>query len=321
MSETNDIVCQLRSASGRSNGDCVMLGRRFRDDLGPRAEQRDFWILVNEPVSENEWMTYAFWSFRSFVTGIWRAPSGKVYATDADLGGFYLFHDIKDLQRGAEHVKLHDVAPEGVWGLADDCIFVWGTRVDERRQKTYPVFKYDGTQWRELPPLPCPTNRIHGVSEDVIYASGWHGMVAKWDGSAWQRISVPTSTIVTDIYVDSGDEIYAVTNDGVLLEGSASDWGVGGSNPLGATPFSSVAKFRGEVYIGANDVGLMKRASAGGAVEEFKPKLGAVHIEARDNLIITCDNRVAGSLDGSRFFSIGTGKFAELTANKPLPVD
>lgn len=62
----------------------------------------------------------------------------------------------------------------------------------------------------------------------------------------------------------------------------------------------------------------MKRASGGG-VEEFKSNVGAVFMEVRDNLIITCSERISGSNDGQRFFSAGRDKLAELTANKPIP--
>lgn len=253
------------------------------------------------------------------MTGIWRSPAGTVYATDADMGGLYVFQDIMDTNRPSDRVKLNGVTPEGVWGLSDDCVFVWGTRMDADRKKTYPVFRFDGSAWNELAPLPHPTNRIHGVSPDVIYACGWHGMIAKWNGGGWQEFPAPTREIVTGIHVESHDELYAVTNDGQLLEGSASGWDYSASNPLGATPFSSVAKFAGEVFVAANELGLMRRVSGGGALEVFKPKVTGVHMEARESLIVTCDNIVAGTFDGQDFKGAAKNQLALLTANKPIP--
>lgn len=319
MEEPVEIECQYRIASGRGYDDCVVLGRRFPKHIGPVSTESDFWIIVNMPMPNDSTDIRAVWTVRSYVTGIWRAPSQAVYATDADLGGYYYFPDVMDLQRGADEIRLNDISPEGVWGLSDDCVFIWGTRMDDQRQKHYLVFQYDGSSWRELPPLPHPINAIHGTQPDLVYAVGWQGMVSKWNGSAWQQFPVPTQSIVNDVHVESFDEIYAVTNQGELLEGSASGWGAAGSNPLGPTPFSAVAKYKGEVYIGAGGVGLMKRASGGGAVEQFKPHVDTYHLESRENLTITSAARTVGTNDNQRFRTTAQDQFAALTKGKPIP--
>lgn len=314
---TSPLVCQFRQASGRAFNDCVILGRRFPDSIGPVATESDFWILINEPRPAGT-VTHAFWSFRSFVTGIWQAPSGTVYATDADMGGLYVFEEILNTDRRPDRVKLDDVTPEGVWGLTDDNIFVWGTRMDEDRVKTYPVFRFDGSGWTELPPLPQPTNRIHGASPETVYACGWRGMIARWSGNDWEPMETPTREIVTDIHVESDDEVYAVTNDGQLLQGSSSGWRHVASNPLGATPFSGVAKFRGQLLVSANELGLMRLVAETGALEVFKAKVTGVHMEARENLIVTCEHIIAGTADGQDFKGAAKNQLALLTADKPI---
>ena len=319
MNDTSPIECQLRQVSGKSPKDCVILGRRFSSEVGPVSTECDYWILANVAESESVTTTYAIWSFRSFITGIWRSPAETVYATDADLGGLYMFRDVRDTSTPPTRIELGDVSPEGIWGLNDDCIFVWGTRRDAQRQLHHLVFQYDGAGWRELPALSRPCVSIHGVAPDLAYAVGYHGLVARWDGRAWTDLPTPTQAVVSDVHVESPDELYAVTLDGELLEGSGSGLDYGGRNPIGASPFSSVAKFEGEVYIGANDVGLMKRAPGGASVVEFKPNIGAVHMEKREALLIACDTRVCGSVDGQNFFSTARDKFPALTAGKPIP--
>lgn len=314
------LICQYRQSSGRSNMDCVVIGRRFLESVGPRGEdgtERDHYIIINEPAQDGLVTTHTLYQFQDFLTGLWRADAGHVFVTGAVLGGVYLFREIMDTQRGSEKMQLPDVTPEGVWGLDDSHVYVWGTRMDAGRNKTYPVFMFDGSTWSELPTLPHPCNKIHGTAPDCLYAVGWNGMIARWNGSAWDALATPFDGIITDVHVESPTEQYAVTLTGALLEGSGTAWEQTGQNPLGATPFSCVAKFRGEVYIGANEVGLMKRTVDGG-VAEFKPKLGAVHLEARETLIITCATRISGSGDGERFASCAVDAFAKNTANSPL---
>lgn len=315
----SEIVCQYRKASGISFNDCVILGRRFPDETGPESTECDFWILVNQPEAGDSTNTFAPWTFRSFVTDIWRAPSGVVYATDADLGGLYRFADIMDQSTPSTKIRLNDVSPEGLWGLDDDNLFVWGSRRTEDRNLHHLVFRWDGATWHELPPLPHAVVAIHGSAPDLAYAVGYQGLVARWDGSAWSTFEAPTDAIVSDVHVESPEELYAVTYAGELLEGDGKQWVLGGTNPHGAAPFSGVAKFQGEVYIGANGLGVMKRAPGGGGVIDFKQNIPATALEVRDNLIFTTDEVIVGTSDGERFKGAAKGSFGRHTAGKPIP--
>lgn len=313
------VVYEYLVSSGRRYDDCVIFGRRYPENVGPVSEDSDYWILVNQPDTQQGVLTYSRWSWKSMLTGLWKSPSGKVFVSDATLGGVHIFEDVMDQARSPIDFKLpNDVAPEGVWGLSDDCVFTWGTRMDAHRKKTYPVFRFDGRQWHELPSLRSPISKLHGTQPDVVYAAGWQGLISRWDGTRWTEFPTPTREILTDVHVEDWDEMYAVGTQGIFLEGSASGWGFGANNPLGAVPLRAVAKYKGEVYVGAGTLGLLKRATGGGALEEFKAHVGTNHLEARDNLIVCGNNAIIGTSDNSSFFACAVDKFEETTQNIPI---
>jgi hypothetical protein len=311
---TGALVCQYVRASGRAYDDCVILGRRFLDGIGPIPDETDYWVLINEPGPDETTLTHTRWAWKNFLTGIWRSPSGRVYVSDGTLAGVHVFFDVMDLDQPPVDYLLPDgAAPEGIWGLSDECVFTWGTRMDAQRNKTYPVFRFDGKVWHELPSPGRPVEMMHGIAPDLVYAVGWGGLIARWNGAAWTEFPAPTREILTDVHVETWDELYAVGGQGIFLEGSASGWGFAGSNPLGPVPFASVAKYQGEVYLGAQGVGLMKRAAGGGAIEEFKPNIAAGHMEVRENLIITCRSELVGTSDNVSFYSSAEDMLYELT--------
>lgn len=313
------LVCQYVRASGRAFDDCVVLGRRFRENIGPISEESDYWLVVHQPAPDGAVMVYTRWSWKSFLTGLWRSPSGRVYVSDATLGGVHIFEDVMDHARAPiDFVLPDDVGTEGIWGLSDVCVFTWGTRMDAQRRKSYPVFRFDGKVWHELPSPGKPVEMMHGIAPDLVYAVGWEGLISKWNGSTWTEFPTPTREIITAVHVESWDELYAVGAQGTFLEGSASGWGFAGSNPLGPVPFAGVAKYKGEVYLGAQGAGLMKRAPGGGSVVEFKPKVDGGHMEARENLIITCPSRTVGTSDNQTFRSSPRDKFFELTQSQRI---
>ena len=322
----SQLICRYRRASGDAFNDCVFVGRRYRADIGPGGEDgrdRDHCILRNEPVGDRA-TTHANWWFEDFITDIWRTRGGAAYATGAALEGVYYFEDPADTSRLSEKLVPPDrLVPEGVWGLDDGPVYVWGTRVDAQRQRTHHVAVWEGGAWRELPYLLSPITSVHGVSPSCLFAVGYDGMVAKWNGDAWRQLGPQSPHIVHDVHVASEDEIYAVDFGGQLLEGNANEVSVVATNPHtddhGPKRLHAVAKFKGQLYAGSEEDGLMRR-NPGGPVEAFKPKIDVRAMESRENLIITCANMIAGTSDNLAFAGAAVGSLAEISANRPLPV-
>lgn len=76
-------------------------------------------------------------------------------------------------------------------------------------------------------PAPDPERRalaMHGAREDLVFAVGTHGLVARWDGSRWLPMSAPAAVRLGSVFVVSDDEVYACGQDGVLLQGSVPGW-------------------------------------------------------------------------------------------------
>lgn len=312
-------------ASGSSNQDCVFIGRRYLSDVGPGGEdgfERDHWVLVNEATSPTVTTTYAIWSFEDLLTDIWRSKSGDVYVCGAVLAGLYHFADVRDTNRPSNHLVLPQrMIPEGVWGLEEGPLYIWGTRSDREGRRSYHVVVREGDDWSELPPLPNPICAVHGTAPDCLLAVGHGGMIAHWDGSRWTQLGT-SSAIVHHAFVAGPNEMYAVDFDGHLHAGDSEEWSAVGTNPNSdgakAHRLETVAKFRGQLYVGSEADGLMKASSAG-VIEVFKPNLPACDMEARENLIITCPNRIGGTTDNERFFSAAKDQLALLTEGKPLP--
>src|SRR5262245_28450979 len=207
--EIADLVCIYKLASGPSYADCAFLAQRYREEFGSSAEESDFWIMANKDST-----TYRLLQWKNFLTGIWRAPSGWVYVSDVTFRGVHLFRDVFDLKKPPEDFPL-PMLPEGVWGLDDRCVFVWGTRKPRpNADLEYPVFRFDGTTWHELPSPGYAVVAMHGLAPDFVYAVGFRGLVAQWDGAQWKRYPIPTGEVLSSVFVAGPDEMYACGHQG-----------------------------------------------------------------------------------------------------------
>ena len=80
-----------------------------------------------------------------------------------------------------------------------------------------------------------------------------------------------------------------------------------GTIPGAALPgdVACVAKWRGQLWVGASRLGLFRRVGSGSEFESVKPKIDCVSMDAREELVLCCSNRVAGTANGTDFMSCG----------------
>src|SRR5690349_19687187 len=118
-------------------------------------------------------------------------------------------------------------------------------------------------------PAPGEILVMHGVAPDLVYAAGRNGLFARWDGSRWTKVGIPDVGIY-GVWVVSEDEMYAVGTGGRLLQGSTQSWGEVLS---GADPLLGVVKWKGEVWIAAEERGVLKLVGA--TLVPVKPNIKA----------------------------------------------
>lgn len=314
-----DLHCIYSFASGQSYADCVFIGRRWRDHYGSNLSDSDFSILVNTPDPSTESVTHirvAHWT--AMLTGLWRSlPAGRVYVSDASLPAIHVFPDIMSESRDHQTYEL-GFAPEGVWGLDDEHVFTWGTGKDASGQLEYPVARFDGRTWHLLPNPGFPISRMHGIAPDFVYAAGWRGGMARWDGHAWSVLPT-TGEVLSDVFVAGPDEMYATGHNGSLLEGSASGWGVITRSIDDRLPYTCVAKWNGDLWVGGGAQGLFRRVGQTDQLELIKPNIRAASFDTRGgSLLITADNMIAGTTDGQAFRGAAINALLNMTNTRDI---
>lgn len=309
------IRCRYTAASGTDVCDCLILGQRYDEVAGFHAHRSESWVCHTEPDGDGGFAFVTDSRVDTHLTGAWRSPRGQCFVTGAQL--FY-HPDIRDDPDGLRWAYLDlppYVAAGGVWGLDDDHVFVWGGEW-EGAQRMY--------RWRDgaLDEMAAPrfeVSALHGVAPDCLYAVGAGGCIARWDGHAWHDASSPVSRHLTGVFVASPDEVWAVGDDGHVLEGSRNGWGIVAQGPrLPETdiPLSlyDVCKWKGELWVAAGDAGLWRRKGVTRELECVKPKLLAVRFDARGPLLLCERRRVTSTEDGENFLSAAEGALEDFRA-------
>jgi len=305
------IVTSYYSASGPSFKDCAFLAQRYDSDAGYHPNEAECWVCTVAGGAGGGVELQLQLGSTSWLTQLWRSDSGAVYVSSAD-GTVRMCPDPRVAGAAWDKPTL-DAALFGIWGLDDRFVLAWGLR------GTTPVmFRWDGKAWGEIPAPPFGVRSVHGTARDLVYAAGTDGGVARWDGATWRRLATPTREILASVFVAGPDEVYAVGNEGGVFEGSAAGWGKIGEGPGLPGPLAAVAKYKGELWIGAWRLGLFRRSGNTSRFDVVKPNLHAVSFDARWSLVVACEDRVSGTEDGQSFFSSAKEFVLTQRANHPL---
>lgn len=89
---------------------------------------------------------------------------------------------------------------------------------------------------------------LDGFSNAEIYAVGWNGAIARFDGRRWHDIDSPTNLILTDVCCADDGAVYACGQGGVIVVGRGDEWGLAG---LEGPPDDlwSIRSFQGKIYV------------------------------------------------------------------------
>lgn len=191
-----------------------------------------------------------------------------------------------------------------MFGIDDTAVFVWGDRFGKLASE---IHRWEGAGWLPMQDPGFSVTAMHGTAVNSLWAAGSGGQVARWDGEQWIPVPNASAAFITSLWLAGPDEVYATTAGGHVLEGGSAGLTAIGTIPGATLPgdVTSVAKWRGKLWVGANRLGLWVRVGDTATFECIKPHIDCVSMDARDNLVLCCNNRVSGSAEGERFRSYG----------------
>lgn len=159
--------------------------------------------------------------------GLWGSAANNVYA--ANYTGMLRYDG-----SAWSHVaplrwrSLHDVwgsAASNVWGVGDKGELVrWdGT--------TWTLFRYDGTSVAakglgdfDTPARSYALRGVWGSAANNVFAVGDSGVVLRYNGTAWSRMTTGTTLQLNDVWGSGASDVYAATATGRLLRFNGTAW-------------------------------------------------------------------------------------------------
>jgi len=289
----------MSHASGLSRNDFHFLVLRFDERYGFKPSEGESWILRYKDGTLSSLRGGLTW-----YTGIWHSRAAHVYAACAhssvDVNSY------PGLRAGPwQDYKLQGT-PGGVWGLDDRFVLAWGIR----RGKGI-MYRFNGKKWSPME-SPGEIYGVHGLAPNLVYAVGRRGLIARWDGTRWNKVPSPTQAVLSDVHVVSQDEMYAV-GDHVVLRGSRRRWDEAAE---GTSHMFGVANWKGEVFVGAAGDGLLKLVR--NKLVPVDLEINAERIDARGELIVSSPSAIAISSDGKEFKKLSVKKVETLYKDHKL---
>lgn len=95
-------------------------------------------------------------------------------------------------------------------------------------------------------------NSIDGLSEDDIFAVGFGGEIWRRQKGKWRKLDSPSNVVLSRVRVVRPDLIYAVGQQGVLLEGRGDAWKII-EQAATSDDFWGLEWFREQLYIASED--------------------------------------------------------------------
>jgi len=283
----------ISHASGQDRSDSHFLVLRFDQRYGFKPGEGESWVMRAAAGK-----LYNLVGGLTWFTGLWRSPTGHVYAARSDSAVMVNTDPGVRAAPWKEHKLQGTLA--GVWGLDDRFVLAWGVH----RGKGV-LHRFDGKKWSPME-APGEIYGVHGLAPDHVYAVGVKGLISRWDGTRWNKIPSPTQVGLSDVYVADEDEMYAVGN-GVVLRGSRSGWTEAAK---GASHLFGVTKWKGIVLVGAAEKGLLKLVR--NKLVPVDPEIKAERIDSRGELIVSSPDAVAVSADGKDFKRLRVKQVADL---------
>ncbi len=310
--ELDLIDSRYHRASGFRVTDIAFLGIRYNELRGVVTGDCEDWIGDVRAGTDGAEVRFHL-GYAAFMSGLWRSPSGRCFVSMSlgpGLAGPTMFvnRDVGAdgaMGRWTEFQFPHRGTLAGVWGLADDCVYAWGSA---SRGGPHHFYRFDSSSWLPLAAPDFMVTALHGCSEDHLVAVGIEGQISVFDGQRWVRVGSPTNEYLTAVHVESPGVTFAVGRRGNLYEGSPYGWGKVAEGPRMPTgegvPLHAVATWRGEVWVGAGVAGLFKRTGTGIHLECVDPTATALCLDAREQLIAACLYKIVGTDDGSTFETV-----------------